>query len=104
MTREERNTYLPVMKALEKVMATSNPSPNDINTLLVLTRDLSAQIPDGEDSLFGAVGSGGFFGGFGLDGIKNMGLIETGDPIVISDNVPYIVTQFGKYHENEKTK
>ena len=102
MTLEERNQYIPVLMALERVMRTSNPSPNDINTLLVLTRDLSAQIPDGEDSLFGAVGSGGFFGGFGLDGIKNMGLIETGDPIVISDNVPYIVTQFGKYYKNEK--
>jgi len=104
MTLEERNQYIPVLMALERVMRTSNPSPNDINTLLVLTRDLSAQIPDGEDSLFGAVGSGGFFGGFGLDGIKNMGLIETGDPIVISDNVPYIVTQFGAFPLPESSR
>merc|ERR1712241_1317861 len=94
MTREERNTYLPVMKALERVMATSNPSPSDINTLLVLTRDLAAQIPEGE-SLPSFLGAG--FGGFGLNGLESMGLAKTGDVIVQVDNVPYIVTQFGAF-------
>merc|ERR1712241_819813 len=94
MTREERNTYLPVMKALEKVMATSNPSPRDLNTLLVLTRDLAAQIPQGE-SLPSFLGAG--FGGFGLNGLESMGLAKTGDVIVQVDNVPYIVTQFGSF-------
>merc|ERR1712241_619800 len=47
MTRAERNQYLPVMRALEKVMATSTPAPEDVNTLLVLTRDLTSQIPEG---------------------------------------------------------
>merc|ERR1712241_1213621 len=94
MTREERNTYLPVMKALEKVMATSNPSPRDLNTLLVLTRDIAAQIPEGE-SLPSFLGAG--FGGFGLNGLESMGLAKTGDVIVQVDNVPYIVTQFGAF-------
>merc|ERR1712241_1599198 len=94
MTREERNTYLPVMKALERVMATSNPSPSDINTLLVLTRDLAAQIPEGE-SLPSFLGAG--FGGFGLNGLESMGLAKSGDVIVLVDNVPYIVTQFGAF-------
>ena len=95
MTREERNQYLPVLLALEKAMATSNPSPNDINTLLVLARDLSAQTKDESIPSFLSAGFGGF--AVGLGGIfENMGLVETGDPIVMSDNVPYVVTTFGK--------
>merc|ERR1712241_836822 len=89
MTREERNQYLPVLLALEKAMATSNPSPNDINTLLVLARDLSAQTKDESIPSFLSVGLGGIF--------ENMGLVETGDPIVMSDNVPYVVTTFGAF-------
>merc|ERR1712241_623640 len=94
MTRQERNQYLPVMRALEKVMATSTPAPEDVNTLLVLTRDLAAQIPEGE-SLPSFLGAG--FGGFGLNGLESMGLAKTGDVIVQVDNVPYIVTQFGAF-------
>ena len=41
MTLDERNTYLPVMKSLVKVMETNYPALEDANTLLVLLRDLA---------------------------------------------------------------
>ena len=94
MTSDEKARYLPVMKALLKVMETSTPAPEDVNTLLVLTRDLLKQIPDGQ-TLIPSLGFGSAFGAFGLDGIENMGLPETGDIIVKVNNIPHIVTQFG---------
>merc|ERR1711997_356921 len=94
MTRQERNQYLPVMRALEKVMATSTPAPEDVNTLLILTRDLTSQIPEGQ-SIPSFLGAG--FGGFGLNGLENMGLAKTGDVIVDVNGVPHIVTQFGAF-------
>ena len=75
------------MKALLKVMESSNPSPNDINTLMVLTRDLVKRIPEGSIKLpFN----------FGSNDIGNMGLPETGDIIVNIRGVPHIVTEMGK--------
>merc|ERR1712241_871843 len=94
MTRQERNQYLPVMRALEKVMATSTPAPEGVNTLLILTRDLTSQIPEGQ-SIPSFLGAG--FGGFGLNGLENMGLAKTGDVIVDVNGVPHIVTQFGAF-------
>ena len=75
------------MKALLKVMESSNPSPNDINTLMVLTRDLVKQIPEGSIKLPFT---------FGSNDISNMGLPETGNIIVNIRGVPHIVTQMGK--------
>merc|ERR1712109_300509 len=98
MTRQERNQYLPVMRALEKVMATSTPAPEDVNTLLILTRDLTSQIPEGQ-SIPSFLGAG--FGGFGLNGLENMGLAKTGDVIVDVNGVPHIVTQFGAFPLSE---
>ena len=75
------------MKALLNVMESSNPSPNDINILMVLTRDLVKQIPEGTIKLpFN----------FGSNDIGDMGLPETGDIIVNIRGVPHIVTQMGK--------
>merc|ERR1711935_654206 len=45
---EQRATYLPVMKALLKVMQTSQPSTQDLNTLMILTRELNKKVPKGE--------------------------------------------------------
>ena len=79
--------YFIIMKALLNVMESSNPSPNDINTLMVLTRDLIRQIPEGSIQLpFN----------FGSNDISNVGLPETGDIIVNIREVPHIVTQMGK--------
>ena len=87
MTPEERNRFLPVMRALLKVMETSTPAPEDINTLLVLSRDLTKYIPDGS-AQFGAFAN--------LDGIESMGLPETGDVIKYVNGEPHIETQFGE--------
>merc|ERR1712242_374338 len=40
ITPDQRATYLPVMKALLKVMETNRPAVQDINNLMVLTREL----------------------------------------------------------------
>ena len=55
MTPQQRAQYLPVMKALLKVMETKYPAAQDINTLMILTRDLSKQVPKvGTDRMFGS--------------------------------------------------
>ena len=69
MTLEQRDQYLPVMKALLNVMEQKKPAPEDINTLLMLTRDLLKKIPEGQS--LPSLGFGAGFGGFGLEGIKN---------------------------------
>ena len=77
-----RTTYLPVMKALLKVMETDRPAPKDINTLLILTRELTKN------------GKVGFALG-SLDGIEEI-LPPTGDVIVSVNGIPHIKTQWGK--------
>ena len=86
MTPQQRAQYLPVMQALLKVMETKYPAAQDINTLMVLTRDLSNQ---GQNLL-------GNFGNFGLGSMESMGLPESGDIIVNVDGTPHIRTQWGK--------
>ena len=85
MTLEQRNQYLPVMRALLKVMETKTPAPEDVNNLLILTRDLTNQIPEGSELIPS-------FNGFNVGA---MGLPEDGDVIVNYEGVPHIVTQFG---------
>jgi len=87
LSREQRNQYLPVMRALLKVMETSTPASEDVNTLLVLTRDLTKSIPEGTDLIPS-------FNGFN---VGEMGLPEDGDVIVNVNGVPHIVTQFGAF-------
>ena len=55
------------MKALLNVMEQKKPAPEDINTLLMLTRDLLKKIPEGQS--LPSLGFGAAFGGFGLEGI-----------------------------------
>lgn len=85
MTPEQRQQWLPVMEVLVKVMETSNPRPEDINTLLVLSRDLSKYAPEGFNA----------FAGF--EGIKEMGLPESGDVIQNVQGTPHIMTSFGAF-------
>ena len=87
MTPEQRQQWLPVMEVLVKVMETSNPRPEDINTLLVLSRDLSQYAPEGFNA----------FAGF--EGIKEMGLPESGDVIRNVQGTPHIMTSFGEFFE-----
>ena len=76
------------MKALEKVMETSTPKPEDVNTLLVLSRDLAKEAPEGNQT-FPA------FAGIEV-GVADLGLADEGPAIVNLDGIPHIVTQFGK--------
>ena len=82
---EPKEQYLTIMKALLKVLESSNPSPNDINTLMVFTRELMKRIPDGSVIPFG----------FGSE-LSSLGLKETGDIIVYSRGIPHIITKMGK--------
>ena len=90
MTINQRNQYLPVMKALLKVMETRRSSPKDINTLLELTRKLVKEIPDYQNSNKMV---------FGSDIFKNFGLLDYGEPIVYVDGIPYVLTNIGKCKE-----
>merc|ERR1712029_596909 len=96
LSPQERAQYLPVMKALLKVLSTKRPSPQDVNTLLVLTRDLSSYVPKGQN-LLGAFGNFGL-GNFGdFASLESMGLPKTGDIITNVNGVPSIKTEFGTF-------
>lgn len=90
ITPDQRATYLPVMKALLKVMESNRPSIQDINTLMVLTRELNKKVPKGQNLL-------GNFGNFGIDNLESMGLPEYGDIITNVNGVPHIRTEFGVF-------
>ena len=60
------------MRALLKVMETSTPAPEDVNTLLVLTRELTKQIPEG--SSFLPTFNGFNVGDMGLPAIEKLAL------------------------------
>jgi len=88
MTPEQRAQYLPVMKALLTVLETDTPTTTDINKLMILTRELTSQIPKNENLLTS-------IGGFGLDGLETIGLPEAGDIVIDVGGVPHIKTEYG---------
>ena len=88
------------MKALLKVMESNTTAPEDVNNLLVLTRDLTKDLPEEATNLISSFD--GLEDSFkdGLEGIviPDIGdgvLPEDGDIIVQFKDSPYIVTQFG---------
>ena len=81
------------MKALLKVMQTNKPSSEDLNTLMVLTRELNKKVPKGQN-LLGNFNFGDF-GGFG--DLESMGLPETGDIVMDIDGIAHVRTSFGKF-------
>jgi len=87
---DQRATYLPVMRALLRVMESSRPSVQDVNNLMVLTRDLNRKVPKNQNLL-------GNFNNFGIDNLESMGLPETGDIITTVNGVPSIQTTFGVF-------
>ena len=97
LSLEQRNTFLPIMEVLIKVLNTSTPAPEDINTLLLLTRNLTRDADIPKDEFGNAIpGFAGFNDlGISLDG---GGLLEDGDIVVDVEGVPNINTQFGKDH------
>ena len=56
---------------------------------MILTRDLTNQIPKDQNILTS-------IGGFGLDGLENIGLPESGDIAINVEGVPHIKTKFGE--------
>lgn len=83
----KRSQYLPVMKALLKVMESKRSSPNDVNTLMILTRDLLKHIPNDQFN---------FGPNSWLGKVIDMGLPESGDIIVNINRIPHITTQWGE--------
>jgi len=98
ITSEQRAIYLPVMKALLKVMSTKRPAAQDINNLLIVTRELNKKVPKGQN-LLGNFGSGDL--NFGVDDLESMGLPETGDLIITVKGTPHIKTTFGVFPLSE---
>jgi len=88
-TFKEKFKYYSVIKALLKVMETSTPAPEDVNTLLVLSRELAKELPENDQTFNG-------FGGIEI-GIADMGLLDEGDAIVRVDGTPHIVTAYGAF-------
>ena len=89
MTEEERNQFLPVMKALSRVMETENIAPSDLNTLLVRTRDLIKDIPEGYTERLPAF-------------VKNFQDVEIflpdeGDIVIYKNGIPHILTNLGEF-------
>lgn len=89
-TAEQRALYLPSMRALLRVMESDRQNPQDINNLLVETRELNKKVPKGQNVLAN-------FGSFGIDGLESMGLPESGDIITNVDGIPHIRTTFGQF-------
>jgi len=87
---EQRALYLPSMRALLRVMESDRQNPQDINNLLVETRELNKKVPKGKNVLAN-------FGSFGIDGLESMGLPESGDIITNVDGIPHIRTTFGAF-------
>jgi len=85
---QQKTQYLPVLKVLLKVMETEKPSPNDVNTLMILTRDLLKQIPNDQFNF----GSNSWLGK-----VRDLGLPESGDIIVDVNRIPHIRTQWGSF-------
>ena len=89
MTYEERNTYLPVMKSLVKVMETRYPAPEDVNTLLVLSRDLAKGLLKVKGELPIPAAFGGVLGFVDV-------LLDEGDAIVNVGGLPHVLTKYGE--------
>ena len=99
MTPAQRNILLPVMEALLKTMETNVPSSKDIDTLMILVRDLLKLVPEGETPNLRQYGFDADSIPFGmdLDTLKNVALPATGDIVVTENGQDKIVTGFGKY-------
>ena len=99
LTFAQRNSLLLVMEALIRVMETERPSAQEVNTLMILTRNLLREVP--EQDLASSLRQFGFDTdsipfGFDLDTIKDVALPQSGDIIINENGQDKIVTGFGK--------
>merc|ERR1712079_30867 len=86
LTPEARKNILPVMMALLVLMVSGRPTADDLNSLMVATRDLKKHLPKGSD-ISDLVG---------IEGFEDLGLPETGDVIQYLNGDPFLITKFGK--------
>ena len=87
------------MEALLKTMETDEPSAEDMNTLMILVRNLLKTVPEGETPNLKRYGfdTDNIPFGMDLDTLKNVALPATGDIVVTENGQDKIVTGFGKY-------
>jgi len=92
LTSDEKN----VMKALLKVVEVEKPSPDDINNLFVLTRDLKKSLSKGSQRAGRTVGNNVLSQFVNAEGMEFMGIPENGDVIKMIGGEPFILTRFGE--------
>ena len=99
LTPAQRDILLPVMEALLKTMETDEPSAKDMNTLMILVRNLLKTVPEGETPDLKQYGfdADNIPFGMDLDTLKNVALPKTGDIVVNEDGQDKVVTGFGTY-------
>ena len=80
-------------------METDEPSAKDMNTLMILVRNLLKTVPEGETPDLKQYGfdTDNIPFGMDLDTLKNVALPKTGDIVVNEDGQDKVVTGFGKY-------
>merc|ERR1712109_138272 len=100
MTIDQRNQFLPVMKALLKVMESSRPTSRDVNKLLMYSRDLLKKIRGDKSNLSFIQFISNFYnfnnGKLNVI-IEFFDLLMDGDVIVDVDGTPYVLTQIGAF-------
>ena len=80
-------------------METDEPSAKDMNTLMILVRNLLKTVPEGETPDLKQYGfdTDNIPFGMDLDTLKNVALPKTGDIVVNEDGQDKVVTGFGTY-------
>ena len=78
-------TLLPVLQSLVRVMESPVSDPNEIGTLLTLSRDLSNAVPKGNTIP-------------GLGSAATSGLPKTGPVVTNVAGKPHVLTQYGKFN------
>ena len=86
------------MESLERVMESSRPNAEDVNTLMKQVRDLLKTVPEGQQLNLKQWGFDTDALGVDLRTLKNVALPETGDIVITENGQDKIVTTFGKYY------
>ena len=101
LTPAQRQTLLPVMESLLRVMESNRPSASDVNTLMIQVRELLKQVPEGKLPNLRQFGFdvNQLVDEFGIDmeTLKNVALPQNGDIVINENGQDKIVTTFGKY-------
>merc|ERR1711973_139773 len=87
LSPESQKKNLPIMMALLTLMGSGKPTADDLNSLMVATRDLKKHLPEGSDK----------FDLVGMEGFEDLALPEAGDVIQYVNGEPVLMTNFGKF-------